>query len=80
MDGVIVIIEKLKKFVFNNVLSLILWFGVEIEYFYLRNFNLEIVKKFGVFDNSLVFFYIGNVYVVNIYEVRSLYLVVVILN
>ncbi|MDT9339126.1 glycosyltransferase [Trichodesmium erythraeum 21-75] len=79
-DGVTVIIEKLKKFVPNNVPSLILWPGVETEHFYPRNSNPEIAKKFGVPDNSLVFSYTGNVHAANTYEVRSLYLAVAILN
>ncbi|MDY7002582.1 MAG: glycosyltransferase family 4 protein [Cyanobacteriota bacterium] len=79
-DGVTVIIEKLKEFVPNNVPSLVLWPGVETEYFYPRNPNPEIVNRFGIPENTLVFSYTGNVHAANTYEVRSLYLAVAMLN
>ncbi|NER07022.1 MAG: glycosyltransferase family 4 protein [Okeania sp. SIO3C4] len=79
-DGVTVIIEKLKEFVPNHVPSLVLWPGVETEYFYPRNPNPEIVKRFNIPENTLVFSYTGNVHAANTHEVRSLYLAVAMLN
>ncbi|NES92092.1 glycosyltransferase, partial [Okeania sp. SIO2B9] len=79
-DGVTVIIEKLKEFVPNNVPSLVLWPGVETDYFYPRNPNPETVKRFNIPENTLVFSYTGNVHAANTHEVRSLYLAVAMLN
>ena len=79
-DGVTVIIEKLKQFVPDHLPSLILWPGVETQYFFPRNSNPEVAKKFGVPLNTLVFCYTGNVHAANTYEVRSLYLAVAMLN
>lgn len=79
-DGVTVIIERLKEFVPPNIPSLILWPGVDTQYFFPRKPNLEIAQRFNVPKDSLVFCYTGNVHAANTLEVRSLYLAVAVLN
>lgn len=79
-DGVTVIMEPLKQFVPTNTPSLTLWPGVNSEDFYPREKNLELLQRFDIPPDSLVFCYTGNVHAVNIAEVRSLYLAIALLN
>lgn len=79
-DGVTVIIDKLKEFVPENIPTLILWPGIDTKYFFYRNPNLELARRFNIPEDSLIFCYTGNVHAANTHEVRSLYLAVAMLN
>lgn len=79
-DGVTVIIDELRQFVPNQIPTLTLWPGVNTEHFFPRAAKPELVSSLGISSNSVVICYTGNVHVANMYEVRSLYLAVAMMN
>lgn len=79
-DGVTIIIDKLKEFVPPQVPHLVLWPGADTEHFSPRPPNQDLLKRFHISPEQMVFCYTGNVHAANTLEVRSLYLAVAMLN
>lgn len=72
-DGVTVIIDRLQEFVPKQVSNLTIYPGVDRNEFFPRSPNLNLAKQIGIPENHTILCYTGNVYPVNLSEVRSLY-------
>ena len=79
-DGITIIIDRLKEFVPKATPTLVLYPGADVDSFFPRERDPELVAELGIPLNSAVLCYTGNVHPANACEVRSLYLAVAMLN
>lgn len=79
-DGVTVIIDKLADFSPPSASTITLYPGVNTEKFYPQPKNENLLKSFGICNDTIILCYTGNVHLTNVEEVRALYLAVGKLN
>jgi glycosyltransferase involved in cell wall biosynthesis len=79
-DGITIIVDELRRFVPNNVPTLVLSPGADIELFFPRKPDRNLASTLCIPPKSTVICYTGNVHVANALEVRSIYLAVAMLN
>jgi Glycosyltransferase len=79
-DGVTLIMDRLSKFVPDNVPQLVLWPGANEQLFYRRPPDPTLLEQLGIPEGTVVLCYTGNVHSANRRDVRSLYLAAAILD
>jgi glycosyltransferase involved in cell wall biosynthesis len=78
--GVTLIMDRLAKFVPEEVPKLILWPGADRDLFFPRPVDEPFLRQIGVPPGAIVLCYTGNVHSANAREVRSLYVAAAILD
>ena len=79
-DGITMIMDRLEKFVPDNVPRIILWPGADRESFFPRPKDTNFLASLGLSQNNIILCYPGNVHSANAHEVRSLYVAAAILQ
>lgn len=76
VDGITIIIDKLKEFVPQNTPSLLLYPGVDTTEFYPRPPKPQLLQHLNIPNHATIICYTGTVYPSNREEVRSLFLAI----